>query len=152
MGAIFPTDAPGWSDALLVLEIVLAALLVVGLLLVRRGHVRAHRALQSTVILVNLPLVLYAMVPVYLSSVQPYLGTQWMHPDVWVPTAMLVAGGIAEALGVYIILVAGTNWVPARYRFRSYKLWMRTELALWWAVVLTGLTTYWLFYVPGATL
>lgn len=42
--------------------------------------------------------------------------------------------------------------MPERFRFRRYKLWMRTELALWWGVVITGLTTYWLFYVPGASL
>ena len=65
---------------------------------------------------------------------------------------MLFAGATAELLGVYIILVAGTNWVPARFRFRRYKLWMRTELVLWWGVVIAGLTTYWLFFVPGASL
>ena len=53
-------------------------------------------------------------------------------------------------LGVFIILVAGTNLIPERYRFRRYKLWMRTELALWWSVVALGLSTYVLWYGPGS--
>ena len=66
----------------------------------------------------------------------------------WVPTLMLVAGIAAEALGVFILLVAGTNWIPERLRFRRYKLWMRSELLLWWLVVLLGISTYYVWYVP----
>jgi uncharacterized membrane protein YozB (DUF420 family) len=133
-------------------EVALAVMLVVGWALVRLGHVRAHRYLQSSIILVNIPIVLYGMLPGYLQDIVPSLATQWRMAYYWVPTVMLVAGAAAEVLGVYIILVAGTNWVPARFRFRRYKLWMRTELLLWWGVVITGLTTYWLFYVPGASI
>ncbi len=133
-------------------EVVLAIMLVVGWFLIRAGRVRAHRNLQSSIVLVNIPIVLYGMVPYYLQNVAPFLATQWTLPFVWVPTLMLIAGATAELLGVYIILVAGTDWIPARFRFRRYKLWMRTELVLWWGVVITGLTTYWLFFVPGASL
>lgn len=140
------------ADAAAIAEVALAALLLVGWLLVRRGYIRAHRILQSSVILVNIPIVLYAMVPPYLQYIAPSLPGQLGTADVLVPTIMLVAGAAAELLGIYIILVAGTPWVPARFRFRRYKLWMRTELTLWWAVVIAGLATYWLFFVPGASL
>jgi uncharacterized membrane protein YozB (DUF420 family) len=152
MSGWFPSDAPGLQDALAIVEVALAVMLVVGWILVRRGHVRAHRNLQSSIILVNIPIVLYGMVPYYLQNIAPYLATQGTMAYVWVPTAMLVAGVTAEVLGIYIILVAATDWVPERFRFRRYKLVMRTELILWWGVVITGLTTYWLFYVPGASL
>jgi type IV secretory pathway VirB2 component (pilin) len=149
---LFPAGAPLVSDVAAVVEVGMAVLLVVGAFVVRAGHVRLHQALQSSVILVNIPIVLYAMVPSYLTFVAPFVPGALGTPRILVPTLMLVAGGAAEALGVYIILVAGTNWIPARLRFRRYKLWMRTELILWWLVVLAGLTTYWLFYVPGASL
>jgi uncharacterized membrane protein YozB (DUF420 family) len=148
----FPADAPALQDLLAVVEVALAVLLVVGFIVVRLGHVRAHRILQSSIVLVNIPIVLYGMVPYYLQNVAPFLTSQLSQPIVLVPTIMLVAGSTAELLGVYILLVAGTDWLPERFRFRRYKLWMRTELALWWGVVITGLTTYWLFYVPGASL
>jgi uncharacterized membrane protein YozB (DUF420 family) len=152
MTGLFPADAPAVADVAAILEVAMAVLLLVGWLLVRRGHIRIHRILQSSVVLVNIPIVLYAMVPPYLKYVAPSVPAHLSHPNVLVPTLMLVAGSAAELLGIYIILVAGTSWIPARFRFRRYKLWMRTELALWWAVVLAGLTTYYLFFVPGASL
>jgi len=152
MTSPFPADAPALADLLAIVEIGLAVMLVAGWVLIRLGHVRAHRRLQSSIILVNIPIVLYGMVPYYLQNIAPSLGPHLSESYVLVPTVMLAAGIAAEALGIYIILVAGTNWVPDRFRFRRYKLWMRTELVLWWGVVLTGLTTYWLFYVPGASI
>ena len=152
MGGLFPPDAPDTSDVAAVVEVALAVALVVGAFLARTGHLRAHRYLQSSVILVNIPIVLYAMVPPYLQYVAPSLLSSLGEATTWVPTIMLVAGVAAEVLGIYIILVAGTTWIPERFRFRNYKLWMRTELGLWWAVVICGLLTYWLFFVPGAAL
>lgn len=152
MSGLFPPAAPAVADAAAVAEVAMAGLLLVGAILVRQGHVRIHRYLQSAVILVNIPIVFYAMVPPYLQYVAPSIPGGLGHAKVLVPSIMLVAGAAAEILGVYIILVAGTTWIPERFRFRRYKLWMRTELVLWWGVVLAGLTTYWLFFVPSASL
>jgi hypothetical protein len=135
------------SDATLLVEIAFGLVLVVGLVAVRLGHVRLHMYLQSSVVLVNLPVVLYAMVPSYLQYVLPSVPADLAKPFYLWPTVMLFLGATAEALGVYILLVAGTNWLPERWRFRRYKLVMRTELALWWLVLLVGFTTYYVWYV-----
>ena len=147
MTAFFPADAPYLSDVVAVFEIAVAALLIAGMFVVRQGHVRIHSYIQASMVLVNIPVVLTWMVPSYLTYVLPGIPGDLSMPAYYVPTMMLVAGGAAEALGVYIILVAATNLVPERFRFRNYKLWMRTELVLWWSVVLLGLLTYYLFYV-----
>ena len=42
----------------------------------------------------------------------------------------------------------GTKWLPERLRLKRYKLWMRTVLALWWAVILFGVATYARWYTP----
>lgn len=152
MAGFFPSGAPFLADLVAVVEVGMAVMLVVGAGLVRFGHLRAHRYVQSSVILVNIPIVLYWMVPAYLQYVLPSIPGQLGTPIVLVPTLMLIAGGAAELLGIYIILVAGTTWIPERFRFRRYQLWMRTELVLWWAIVVAGLTTYYLFFVPGASL
>ena len=152
MAGLFPSAAPPLADLAAVVEVALAVMLLLGWWLVYKGHVRAHRWIQSAVILVNLPVVLVWMVPAYLQFVLPGVPGQLSQGSVLVPTLMLFAGAAAEVLGIYIILVAGTTWIPERFRFRRYKLWMRTELGLWWAVVIGGLTTYWLFFVPGASL
>jgi uncharacterized membrane protein YozB (DUF420 family) len=52
-------------------------------------------------------------------------------------------GTIAQLLGLYIVIRAGTNWLPKRLRFKNYKLWMRTTLVLWWSVIILGIATYW---------
>lgn len=128
-------------------EIALGLVLVLGLLVVRRGRVRLHMYLQSAVVLVNLPIALLAMLPPYLDYVWPGLPADLGQSFYLYPTIMLVAGLLAEGLGLYIVLVAATSWLPERLRFRRYKLVMRTELILWWAVLLTGLGTYYVWYV-----
>lgn len=148
MGAWFGTGAPATSDLVALVEVGIAVGLLAGMFLARRGHIRAHMYVQSSMVLVNIPIVLTWMVPAYLEYVYPDVLAEISQPFYYVPTLMLIAGATAEALGVYILLVAGTTWLPERLRFRRYKLVMRTELALWWSVVLLGLSTYYVWYVP----
>jgi hypothetical protein len=63
-------------------------------------------------------------------------------------TAHAVLGTLAEGGGLYILLAVGTRLLPPRLRIRNYKLWMRTVLVLWWAVLLLGLATYARWYIP----
>ncbi len=147
MSALLGTNAPFDSNLVALFEVALGIVLIAGMFLVRAGHVRAHAYIQTSVVLVNLPVVLLWMVPSYLTYVLPGLTTDFSKPFYWVPTLMLVVGAAAEGLGVYVALVAGTNRIPERFRFRRYKLWMRTVLGLWWSVVIVGLLTYYVWYV-----
>jgi uncharacterized membrane protein YozB (DUF420 family) len=153
VSSLLGTDAPYFSDVVALFEIATGIALVAGMFLVRAGHVRLHAYLQSAIVFVNIPVVLVWMVPSYLKNVYPYVGPYLNQPFVWVPTLMLGVGAVAEALGVYIVVAAGTNWLPEGWRFRRYKLWMRTMLGLWWSVLLLGLLTYYVWYVsPNGTL
>src|SRR5260370_8479504 len=58
-----------------------------------------------------------------------------------------VLGTTAELLGLYIVIVAGTNVLPQWLRFKHWKWWMRTELVLWAIVLLSGIGTYCAWYV-----
>jgi len=53
----------------------------------------------------------------------------------------------SSLLGLYIVTVAGTNVLPQWLRFKHWKSWMRTELALWAIVLLSGVATYCAWYV-----
>jgi hypothetical protein len=44
-------------------------------------------------------------------------------------------GILAEAFGLYIVALAGTNKIPEKWRLRRWKLWMRIEFATWWVVL-----------------
>lgn len=151
MAAELGTLAPFAADVVLFVELGIGVGLIVGTLLVRAGRVRAHRWLQSSLVVVNLPIVLTWMVPSYIVHVLPYIPGELLDPYYLVPTVMLVVGGLAEGLGVFVILVAGTGLVPERYRFRRYKLWMRTVLGLWWGVLVFGVSTYYVWYLSGIT-
>jgi hypothetical protein len=106
--------------------------------------------LQSFVVLANLPIAAAWMLPPYLTYVWPGLPGDLGQPFYLYPTLMLAFGAAVEALGIYVVLVAGTNWVPERLRFRRYKLWMRTVLGLWWVVLVLGVATYYYWVVaPG---
>jgi uncharacterized membrane protein YozB (DUF420 family) len=147
MGVLLRTGAPTLSDLVALFEVGIATMLLIGMFLVRRGNVRAHMWIQSSMVLANIPIVLAWMLPSYLTNVLPDLANEYWSPFYFVPTLMLAVGSAAELLGVYIILVAATNLLPERFRFRRYKLWMRTELGLWWSVVALGLSTYLVWYV-----
>jgi uncharacterized membrane protein YozB (DUF420 family) len=147
VSAILGTAAPVYSDLVVLFEVAAAVALLAGMFVVRSGRVRAHAYLQSTIVLVNVPVVLSWMVPQYLRYVAPTVGSQLGAWATLLPTLMLVLGVVVEATGIYIVLVAGTNWIPERWRFRNYKLWMRTTLGLWWVVLVLGLLTYYAWYV-----
>ena len=151
MSSIFGNEAPVTADLVAVFEVGIAVMLLVGMFVVRRGHVRAHMWIQSSMVLVNIPVVLLWMLPRYLAEVLPDIPPEILEPYYLIPTLMLIAGAAAEILGIYIILVAGTNLVPERFRFRRYKKWMRTELVLWWSVIVFGLTTYYVWYTIGGS-
>lgn len=56
-------------------------------------------------------------------------------------------GAAAELLGLYIVIVAGTSVLPEWLCFKDWKRWMRTKLMLWSIVVLTGVGTYYAWYI-----
>lgn len=147
MLSIFPSSAPWAADAVAVIELGMAVALLAGKFVVRRGRIRLHLYLQSTVVLANLPVILWWMLPRFASEVLPGLPGEFLAWFYLVPTVAGALGGVAEALGVYILLVAGTTFLPERWRFRNYKRWMRFELVLWWAVVVLGLLIFATWYL-----
>lgn len=141
------TSATFSADFNLVAHIARGVALLGGMMLARRKHYRAHMVCQSSVLLLNLPLIALIMFPSFHQQVQPQLPGGLGDSYYAVATVHTVIGGAAQILGLYIILVAGTNLVPRHLRFRRYKLWMRTELALWWVVLLFGIGVYYVWYV-----
>ncbi len=51
-------------------------------------------------------------------------------------------GGVAVFAGFYLLLAAGTNLLPEKFRIKSYKFWMRTVLFIRWMVLFLGMGTY----------
>ena len=153
MLAFFPikgflgTGATFEADLNLVVQVIMVAALIAGSFLAKRKRYTAHGICQTTVLLLNLWLIGLVMWPSFQQQVRPALPKvlhKWYYAAA---TIHAVLGITAELLGLYIIIVAGTSLLPQWLRFKHWKLWMRTELMLWSIVVLTGVGTYYAWYI-----
>lgn len=141
------TGATFGADLNLVVQLIMGAALIAGALLARQKHYRAHGICQTTVLLLNLLMIGLVMWPSFQQQVRPALSKVFHKWYYGVATIHAVLGIAAELLGLYIVIVAGTNVLPQRLRFKHWKRWMRTELVLWAIVLLSGVGTYCAWYV-----
>jgi len=130
------------AKTILIVELLLGGVLLVGMFLARTGRFRAHGICQTTVIILNLVPITLFMLPEFRSAVIPALPAGLHDRFYAITTAHAALGSIAELIGIYILLVAGTKLLPEAARFQNWKAWMRTELVLWWVVITLGLVTY----------
>ena len=142
------TAAPSYANLTLLLELAMGVGLLAGALLARLKRFREHACCQSVIVLVNLLLIVLTMFPSFRVHVAPRIPLKLRSPYYAVATAHAALGTLAELGGLYILLAAGTRLLPPRLRIRNYKLWMRTVLVLWWAVLLLGVATYGRWYIP----
>ena len=151
MRGFLGTGATFAADLNLLLQVGMGVALVVGARLARSGRYAAHGICQTTVMVLNLVAIVWIMGPSFTGQVVPRLPARLGRGYFAVASGHALLGTVAETLGIYIVLVAGTKIVPRRLRFRNWKRWMRIELGLWWVVVLTGIWTYaWWYMAPLA--
>ncbi len=140
------TSASFEADLVLVLEACMGIGLVAGAFLARRRRYRAHAWVQSTIVLVNLALVVVTMVPSLRVQILPAAPAKWVRPHYLVAIAHGTLGALVQSAGLYVLLSAGTSLLPPSLRLTRYKPWMRALLVSWWIVLLLGLATYLRWY------
>jgi len=141
------TAAPASADLILVLEGAMAVGLALGAALARRKRYREHAWCQSSIVLLNVVLIVMAMIPSFHQHVQPKLPRKLGRSFYALAAAHAALGTLAEVVGLYILLAAGTKILPKRLRITNFKAWMRSGLVLWWLAFLLGLATYVRWYV-----
>ena len=147
MTGFLGTGAPFGADLNLVAQLVMGIALIAGALLAKYKRYRAHGICQTSVLLLNLLMIGLVMWPSFQQQVKPALSKafhKWYYKVAIIHAALGIG---AELLGLYIVIVAGTNVLPQWLRFKHWKLWMRTELVLWTIVLVSGLATYYAWYV-----
>ena len=153
MLAFFPirgflgTGATFEADLNLVVQVVMGSALIGGTVLAKRKRYTAHGICQTTVLLLNLVMIGLVMWPSFQQQVRPALPKVFHKWYYAAATIHALLGAAAELLGLYIVIVAGTSALPEWLRFKDWKRWMRTELMLWSIVVLTGVGTYYAWYI-----
>jgi uncharacterized membrane protein YozB (DUF420 family) len=141
------TGAPFVADVNLVVQVVMATALVMGALFAKQKRYRAHAVTQTTVVLLNSVMIATVMWPAMRQQVLPAFPTVFGRWYFAVASIHAIVGITAEVLGLYILLVAATNLLPHWLRFRNWKRWMRTELVVWWVALLSGIGTYYAWYI-----
>jgi uncharacterized membrane protein YozB (DUF420 family) len=126
----------------LFLEIGMGLTLLLGAGLARRNRFQLHAWCQGVIVLLNLAVILLLMVPSFRSRVSPKIPVRLGKAYYGLATAHAALGMLTEIGALYILLAAGTNILPRRFRMKRYKHWMRSVLVLWWLVLLLGLATY----------
>jgi len=84
------------------------------------------------IVLFNLVLIALAMLPAFHRQILPRLPSRIGKPYYALAAGHAALGGIAEFGGMYILLAAGTEILPEKFRIKRYKFWMRSVLVLWW--------------------
>jgi hypothetical protein len=140
--------APFYANLTLLLEIAMGAGLLIGARLARLRHFRAHAWCQSVIVLLNLGVIVFSMIPSFRVHVSPKIPLKLGKAYYTLATAHAALGTITEIAGLYILLAAGTSFLPEKFRITNYKLWMRAVLILWWVVLLLGFATYARWYLP----
>jgi uncharacterized membrane protein YozB (DUF420 family) len=149
-GGFLGTAAPLEADLVLLLEIAMGVGLLIGARLARLRHFRAHAWCQSSLVLLNLVLIAFTMIPSFRAHVGPKIPLRLNKAYYALATVHAALGTVTELAALYILLAAGTSLLPEKFRITNYKFWMRTTLVLWWLVLLLGLATYARWYVPAA--
>ncbi len=140
------TGAPFSADFNLIVQLAMGLALAAGAALARRKLYRAHAICQTAVLLMNLVMIALVMWPSFRQQVAPALARHLARRYYFVAAIHGALGLAAEVLGLYILLAAGTEVLPRRFRFRRWKAWMWFDLALWWMVVITGVWVYDVWY------
>jgi uncharacterized membrane protein YozB (DUF420 family) len=147
MKGFLGTGATFGADLNLVVQLMMGVGLAAGALLAKQKRYRAHGICQTTVLLLNLLMIGLVMWPSFQQQVKPALPKVFHKWYYTTATIHAVLGIAAELLGLYVVIVAGTNVLPRWLRFKHWKLWMRAELVLWVVVLVSGVGTYCAWYV-----
>src|SRR6202012_2133976 len=90
--------------------------LLVGAWLARKRRFRQHAWCQSTVVLLNLAVIIVMMIPSFEVYVLPRIPARLGRAYYALATAHAALGTVTELAGLYILLSAGTRGLPEKRR------------------------------------
>ncbi len=138
----------GAANVNLVAEILILIGLYIGFYYARKRKFRPqHANIQTTMVLLNLVLILSIMVPSFYNFVILGGTTTGIVGTLMIIHAIL--GTIAEGVGLYLVFTERFRIIPKR--IRKLKPVMRSLLALWTLVVLLGVGIYYFRYIAPAS-
>jgi uncharacterized membrane protein YozB (DUF420 family) len=142
------TKAPFHADVTLMLILATAGLFTIGWRLAVRKRYKAHRRVQTSTVVLNTLIVLWAMIGSFIIHILPGIPGKLNEGDYAVTTVHALTGMLGLVLGLFIVL-RGNKLVPKTLQFKNYKLFMRTSYVLYLFDTLMGGIVYCLVYIYG---
>src|SRR5512141_2781821 len=140
------TRATFGPDIALVLILFSSILFTIGWQLAVHKHYDIHRWVQTSAASINAVAVLAIMVGSFVGFTLPHIPAKIVEPVTSVTTIHAVIGTITFLLGVFVVLRAN-KLVPQAWRFKNYKLFMRTSYTLYMLTTLIGILVYVVTYM-----
>jgi plastocyanin/uncharacterized membrane protein YozB (DUF420 family) len=139
------TGAPLGSDVTLIAQIVLYAMLCLGIVAQMRRAYQWHDRLQTTVVLANFFFIIFIMLFAFSQQqVAATLPQRPRDPYYLSPAVHGMVGLIAQGLATYALL-AGHRILPRRIGRLRY--WMWATFFFWTVAFVLGIGTYYTWYV-----
>jgi uncharacterized membrane protein YozB (DUF420 family) len=142
------TRAPLHSDLSLLLILFTAVLFTIGWRLAVHKNFKVHRWVQTSAVILNTIVVLSVMIASFIIYILPGIPGKLLEGTYGVTTVHAIIALLGLLLGVYVALV-GNKILPERFRFKNYKLFMRTSYTLYMLATLLGVIVYITVYVVG---
>jgi len=109
---ILGTGAPLYADAVIITEIAIGLLLLFGFWLARTRKFKWHAVCQTSMVLLNAAVIVTVMLPAFNARVLPKLPERLGKMHYLISTAHAALGMVSEAVGIYVLVVAGTELPP----------------------------------------
>jgi CDGSH-type Zn-finger protein len=129
----------------LALEILLVAGLTFGTRLAKRGNIAAHRYNQTIWVLLNAALVALIMAGAMQNALVETAAELALIAN-WMPWLHAAIGSATVFCGLWLVLQMN-GLLPRRLHVRGWKTLMRLTLAGYWAVALSGIALYYLWFL-----
>jgi len=127
-------------------QILMLAALWIGAYFARIKQIARHRRVQTTVVLVNIFLILFVMMTSFYSFIIAGGTTGGIVAQFMMIHGVL--GLIAELMGIYLLVrMFRSKWLPEPLRVKNFKAVMRATLGLWTFLVVLGFGIYYFRYM-----
>jgi uncharacterized membrane protein YozB (DUF420 family) len=147
---ILGTGASLASDlSLLAYVLLIVPVMLIGFFFARRKMFEPHhKMVMTTITLVNWFIIFFLMAVRYSQAAR----SAPADASLILPTIHLAFGGTAQLLATYLVIrMWFEKQLPAWFKVRRIKRYMRTTLALWLITAALGMATYFAWYVAGAS-
>lgn len=134
----------GWSSLpawIATLNLLSAALLICGLICIKRRRVRAHRAFMISAFATSAVFLAVYLADHFHNGIVYYTGIGWHRVTYF--AILSTHSLLASAVPVLAII---TLVLALRRRFPRHRQWARWTWPIWMYVSVTGVAVYWMLY------